>query len=181
VLVVDDSGSMNRMTRARDAALGADLDWMKRNLRDDDEVAVVDFAASAAVRIPVTAVRDLRPDDARVPAPVLSANRTLVQPALTAIARLQPTRCDVDALFLSDGQFTDLPASADAGRRELLADGIHDLLLLVPSRGRGNPPSQFRTAFPGTQADHFDGRNSAESAVAVAEAVARCTGQRLAD
>lgn len=83
VIANDVSGSMSDFAGARDAALHQLVDWAPRNLRPDDELSIVDFAADAAVRLPVSPVRTIGPAAAS-PAVVHDGSETLLAPVLTA-------------------------------------------------------------------------------------------------
>lgn len=180
VLVVDQSGSMADIAGPRDAATGELLAWLPRNLRPDDELAIVDFASTARTRLPATRIADLGPGQAPAPVTVGQTGYTNLGPALSDVAALVPTSCDVDVLLLSDGQFADLPTSPGQGRALLLGAGVHDFHLLVPTENDQDPPAEWPLAFDGTIPAHFDGDDAEASALVVAEAVASCTGQTLA-
>lgn len=179
VLVVDQSGSMQDIAAARDAALAELLGWLPRNLRRTDELAVVDFAASSAARLAPTRVGDLAPGAVAGAVPVEQGSQTLFVPAAQAVASMGATECDVNLLLLSDGRFGDSPADPEQGRRLLLDNGVHDLHLLVPSEDGSDPGPEWGTAFPNVVPLWFDGDDPQDSALAVAEAVAAGTGQVL--
>jgi hypothetical protein len=179
IALVDQSGSMSDQAEARDAADRQLRPWMLRNLRADDEYAVVDFAESAEVRLPPTRVDRLADVDGGRPAAVVQGGYTLLAPPLAAVRSMATTECDVNLLLLSDGQLVDLPADATTGRRMLLDSGVHDLHLLVPSESVGDPPPQWAVGFPDIVPSRFNGLDAEETSVAVADAVAAGTGQVL--
>lgn len=178
VVAVDGSGSMTDYAAARDAALVQLLAWSARNLREDDELAVVDFAATAADRLPVTAARALGNGAVPAAAPI-DTGSTLLAPVLTAIGAQAPSRCDRALMLLSDGQLGDLPTDEAGGRAALAAHDVRDLALLVPGTSI-DVPAEWSTAFPYAPPLRFDGHDPDATAVAFGEAVAAITGQTLA-
>ncbi|NJP33758.1 hypothetical protein [Micromonospora thermarum] len=175
VIVVDISGSMLDFAVPRDRALERLFTWLSANLRTEDELAVVDFAAEAATRVPATDYRA-----ARLPGPTGAAdgNDTLLLPPIAEVARLGATDCDVELMFISDALITDLPATANDGRRLLTTAGVHGIHLLVPGEDM-EISDQWQVAFPAAPPIRFDGDDADDTALALGRAVAAVTGQRL--
>ncbi|MEV6527240.1 hypothetical protein AB0M43_35455 [Longispora sp. NPDC051575] len=178
VVGLDISGSMTLFAKPRDAALEQLLTWVRqpRTLRDNDEVAVVEFAFDAGVRQSATAVTAL-------PAPLQATHvsdgaDTLLEPLLTATSALSPTRCDVALVLISDAQLADLPISPVVGRDRLNRHGVHDLRLLAPGRSI-DVPGQWATGFPEAAPTRFDGANAEETALAFGRTIADLTHQTL--
>ncbi|WBB77297.1 hypothetical protein O7606_13405 [Micromonospora sp. WMMD882] len=175
VMVVDISGSMADFAAPRDRALDRLFSWLGDNLRDGDEVAVVDFAAEAATRVPATDYRTARLTG---PTGAKDGRDTLVRPALDQVRRLGPTTCDTELMFISDAQINDLPGDADAGRRILADTDVHGIHLLVPGE-EVEVDDRWTVAFPSAAPIRFDGNDADETALTLGEAVAAVTGQRL--
>ncbi|WP_035858794.1 VWA domain-containing protein [Cryptosporangium arvum] len=174
-LMVDSSGSMQDYAGARDAALARLVPWLATNLRDTDQLSVVDFAETATVRLPPTTAKS-----AGAPAAtgVADGGGTLLEPALAQVDAFRRTRCETALLLLSDAQVTDIPTSEPAARALLRKHRISDVKLLVPGQGIEVPDS-WLTAFPDAQPRKFDGYDPDATAVAIGRTVAELTGQKL--
>lgn len=178
VIAVDVSGSMSDYAGARDSALGQLVGWSRGNLRPDDELAVIDFAESAAIRLPVTRVDALPAGAASSAIAVPDGRTTNLAPVLDRVREQPGGRCDRALLLLSDAQLADLPATVTDGRTALSAHDVHDADLLVPGEDI-DVPAQWTTAFPAAAPIRFDGHDTDDTAVAFGEAVAVLTGQEL--
>jgi hypothetical protein len=179
VVAVDLSGSMNDYGDARDHALRELLTWAADgNLRADDEIAVVDFAAAAAPRLPVTPVPAAAAAAALTPVPVPDGRFTNLAPVLDTVSAMPAGRCDQALLLLSDAQLGDLPPDEPQGRAVLAAHDVHDVVLLVPGDGIA-VPAAWTSAFPAAPPIRFDGHDADATALAIGRAVAHLTGQTL--
>jgi Mg-chelatase subunit ChlD len=176
VIGTDVSGSMNDYATAREAALGDLLRWVPANLRPGDEVAVVDFADDARVRLPPTAVETVGGPPALA---AVSGGGTEFRPVLDQLATF-PDRpeCDTAVVLISDGMLAGLPAAEIAGLQLLAHYNVHDLRLLVPGEDI-DVPSMWHAAFPSAPATRFDGHDQDATARAFGETIAGLTGQRL--
>lgn len=175
-LVIDTSGSMRDFAPARDAALAQALGWLPHNLRPDDEVAVVDMAAAAQVRlaaVPMTAVPTAVPP----PTGVRDGHDTLLGPPLDAVGAMS-TSCERAVVLFSDDQLADLPRDEGAGRALLQRHGVRTVQSLVPGADVV-VPGQWSVAFPDAAPIRFDGTDGVDTALAIGRAVAAVTGQRL--
>ncbi|SHN44436.1 hypothetical protein [Cryptosporangium aurantiacum] len=176
-LMVDSSGSMQDYAGARDAALNRLVPWLAKNLRDSDELAVIDFAQTANVRLPPTAARSV--GSAPGAPAVADGGGTLLAPALAEVDRFPASKCDTAVLLLSDAQVSDLPLGEPAGRTLLQQHDVSDIELLVPGHAI-DVPAGWTTAFPAAQPRKFDGYDPDATAVAIGRTVAELTGQQLA-
>ena len=177
LIVVDTSGSMRNSAVARDAAFARFLPWTKANLRSDDEVGVIDVAATAAVRlapVPVPDVPDRVPPATGVP----DGRDTLFRPLLAVVDALPPTPCETALLTLSDNQYADLPVDAAEGRALLRAHRVHALRSLVPGAGLAES-AQWPVVFPESGPERFDGTDPDATGLAIGRSFASVTGQRL--
>jgi hypothetical protein len=178
VVASDVSGSMKEAAAARDAAVRTLLDWLPANLRDDDEVALLTFAADVGSVAGPRAVADLRDGDALTPGPATDADHTGWTPVLDAVASLPPSGCDTALLVISDARLSPLPSDADDARAQLSASGVRDLVLLVPSREL-EIPGAWTELYPYAEPTRFDGTHRESTATAVAGAIADVVGQEL--
>lgn len=185
VLANDVSGSMSNYAMAREHALTALLDWLPKNLRSDDEIAVMDFADTAAAKMPPAKVSTLLSGYAMTSGGAMDGGDTLFAPVLTQMDSWPKTNCDIALVLLSDAQFvlsTDppmsMPADADGGRKLAQEHHIHDVQLLVPDPNI-DVPSDWENAFPTAAPLRFNGLDSHETSKAVASAIAGLTNQSL--
>lgn len=173
----DVSGSMADFATARDSAIRTFLMWAPTNLRPDDELGVLAFAADAAWARPPAAVKAAIGSLGSA-AGVHDGRDTLLAPVLDLVARLPRSPCDTTLLLFSDAQLSDLPSDEAAGTATLRTSGIHDVALLVPGKDIA-VPAQWQVAYPAAEPSRFDGHDTDRTAIAVAEVVARLTGQKL--
>lgn len=173
VVANDVSGSMIQFATPRQSALAQFMSWAPANLRADDEVGVLDFAATSVWTRSPRVVSDPTPPGVGAPA----GGSTELKPVLTLLATLPPTACRTAVMFLSDGQVADLP-TVDRSRQALVTARIDDLTLLVPSSGIETPKS-WNQAFPSAVGVVFDGSDADASAMTFAQQTARLTGQSL--
>ncbi|MGW7362662.1 hypothetical protein ACWGI8_04350 [Streptomyces sp. NPDC054841] len=178
ILAIDGSGSMEDCTSARDAALRRFVPWAAANLRSGDELAVVDFATTSALRLSPTPLEHFT--GSLPAAALLDRSDTRLHPVLRTASGMPSTGCRVALVLLSDAQLTDLPNSGVAGQRALEMHRIDDVRLLVP--GLDIPvPGQWTAAFPMTEPVWFNGKNVNAACLAFARTLASLTGQSLAN
>jgi len=187
VLANDVSGSMSNYAAAREQSMTALLDWLPKNLKGDDEVAVIDFAQTAATKIPPTMASTLVSGHTMAGAGVMDGDHTWFAPVLTQMDSWPKTNCDIALVLLSDAQFVlsaendpplSLPVDADGGRHLAQQHHIHDVRLLVPDPGIDVPPD-WENAFPAAAPLRFHGLDSDETSRAVASTIAALTNQSL--
>lgn len=172
VVAEDVSGSMADYALARAQALTAVLAWAPGQLRADDELAVITFAASATTRLQPTPV-----GQTAVPADTAAdGGDTLFTPVVDAAAQFPTTSCHTHLLVVGDGLIFDGVEAGDLTR--LSASGIDSVGLLMPSTDL-DAPEEFLSAFPYAQTDSFDGTDADETALALAQVVATQTGQSI--
>src|SRR5260370_1270642 len=130
VIGVDVSGSMADFAVPRDDALNQLFSWLKKNLRPDDQVAIIDFAAVAEIRMWPTQVASL----GGLPAPTGARDGTYTyfDPILTDIDQFPRTSCDTALVLISDAQLIDLPTTESDRRKLLLDHHVGNSRLLVP-------------------------------------------------
>jgi hypothetical protein len=187
VLANDVSGSMNDYAVAREQALTALLDWLPKNLKSDDELAVVEFAETAVTKLPPATVGTLVPGQGQAGGVVADGMYTWAAPVLAQVDSWPASSCDVALVLLSDAQLvlsaengipTELPSDPDGGRRLALAHRIHNIRLLVPDPDI-TVPSAWQAGFPAAAPQRFDGLDADQTAKSIALAIAGLTGQKL--
>lgn len=178
VIGVDVSGSMRDFAVARDDALQQLFDWVKQNhnLRPDDQVAIIDFAAVAQVRMQPTAVSRL----GSLPAPTGARDGTYTyfQPVLADISQFPSTQCDTALVLISDAQLIDLPVTQVTGQQLLAAHHVGRIRLLVPGAGI-QVGTAWTKGFPAATPLVFDGQDPAATGVALGNTIVGLTGQTL--
>ncbi|HET9894558.1 MAG TPA: hypothetical protein VFQ44_06445 [Streptosporangiaceae bacterium] len=176
VIGVDVSGSMRGFTVPRDDALTELFGWVKTNLRPDDQVAIIDFAAVAKIRMMSTTVADL--GSLPPPAGAEDGYYTYFRPILADVDQLPATRCDTALVLISDAQLIDLPKTQAAGRSLLLAHHISKIRLLVPGAAIQVDPIWVK-GFPSAVPYVFDGTDAEATGLALGRVVVSLTGQSL--
>lgn len=177
VIGVDDSGSMQKISGARDQAFAQLMRWLPKNLRDDDEITVIDFARTAAVRLPTVGAHEVT-SIGGVPSTVQDGRDTLLNPVLDQLATQPASGCRVALVLISDAQLADLPAAEAAGRALAARVHVDDIRLLIPGKDVDVWP-QWNRAFPAAVPVRFDGRNKNKTAIALGRVIAGLTGQRF--
>jgi hypothetical protein len=176
VLANDVSGSMQDFAAARDDALQQLFSWLKKNLRPNDQVAMIDFAAVANIRMQPTQVSRLDSLPAAVGA--TDGTYTYFKPVLADISMFQPTTCDTAVLVLSDAQLIDLPINEAAGQQLLAAHHIDRIRLLVPGAGI-QVGTDWAKGFPAAVPLVFDGLDPQATGLALGTTIVGLTGQKL--
>jgi hypothetical protein len=173
VVLRDQSGSMVGFEVARDGAMAQLASWSREpdTLRADDEIAIIDFAAGAAVAHTATAIADLPDGVAAMP---LASDSTELGEAIALLATLPATTCSTSLIALSDGAITPL---SDQARSGLAAAGVTHVALVLPIDGQA--PAEWVEAFPYGLVVAAPADDADRTANAVARAVASSVGQRL--
>ena len=173
VIAEDVSGSMSEYSAARAQAITALLTWAPGQLRADDELAVVTFAASATTRMQPTPVGQKSSPVADAPSDGVD---TLLTPVVDAAATFPETSCHTHLLVVGDGLISDPVEAGDLAR--LSASGIDSVGLLMPSPDL-HAPEEFRAAFPYAQNRSFDGTDADQTGLALAQVLATQTEQTI--
>lgn len=121
--------------------------WAPANLRPTDELAVLDFAEGARWALRPTTVQHLATVGAKVRATGLDGSWTRWEPVVDRVRSLGAHAGSTSVWLLSDGEYPDYPASADAGRRLLVDAGVASMPLLIPSTS-GRAPDPWEEVFP---------------------------------
>lgn len=176
IIVLDNSGSFARYTHVRDQVLDSISGWAPDNLRGDDQLAVISFASDAAVQLPATQVADLASGAARLTAVTPTGGGTNILPALD-LARGQryTPGAKTSLVVVTDSVITDLDARRVAAA--LTGLDVSSMSVITP---RGVTLTRdWRAAFAGAHQFTADPASEHEVSVALGEAFAVATGQRL--
>lgn len=176
---MDVSGSMAEFATARDAALSQLQQWAAKpdTLRDDDQIAIVDFAFEAKTRLPpVPVAHSALPAANAVP----DGQATLLRPLLGRIKEFPAVKqpCDTVLILFSDAQLSDLPATPAEGISLLRGAGVREVRFLVPGT-KIQVPGEWSQAFPSARPIRFDGLNAGETALTIGRTIADLTRQEL--
>ena len=177
VIGVDVSGSMRDFVVPRDDALGQLFSWVKKNLRPDDQAAIIDFAAVAKIRMWPAQVAHL--GGLPPPAGARDGVYTYFHPILTVLDQFPRTSCDTALVLISDAQLIDLPTAVPAGRQLLLDHHVGKIRLLVPGTAIQVDPT-WTNGFPSAAPYVFDGTDAGATSLALGRTVVSLTGQSLA-
>jgi len=174
VLILDDSGSFQAYTAMRHMALAQVIAWMPTNLRADDTLTVVTFSSTAWVTVPTTTVADLAVNP---PAIVdgSGGGGTLIQPALALAASKVPSGMTASLVVVTDTAISD----ADAAPINALIKHANVATMSVITPKGVQVESAWQSIF-GWEAEFQAAPDQSDQiAVAVGQALAHATGQRL--
>lgn len=174
VIASDQSGSMSEFAEPREQALNQFVNWAPKNLRPDDEIAVIAFA-DRVISVVDPASATTRP---AVGSLQLDGADTLFEPVVAAVAQMPATTCRTALVLLSDGLMSDLTNDAEVARERIRAAGLSDLLLLAPGESIGTPENWTRI-YPYAAPTRFDGTDPNETGLAFGHVLASLTDQRL--
>ncbi|WP_158630655.1 VWA domain-containing protein [Nocardioides daphniae] len=172
-ILLDESGSFTDYDQVRRQVLDQLTEWAPENLRPDDLVTVVSFASDAAVKMPTTRVADLanRPP---AYAPTAPGGGTDIQPALRLLTDgTEATKASVSLVAVTDTMIGD--ADPDAIGDLVHGLGATTMSVITPTGVEGD----WRDAFGWELEINADAGSVDQTALAVGEAFAHATGQRL--
>lgn len=175
VLLLDKSGSFAGYESVRRQALDQLLTWSPDNLRDDDTITVLSFAADAAVEVDTVSVADLRTGRPTPANELLDGSGTMIAHALDLAAE----RADPDYLqslvVVTDTVVTDVePAEMS---RAVAAIGADSMTLILPD-GEGITDA-WAASFPWQFVTTIDSDSADGTALAIGRAIAHATRQSL--
>lgn len=172
-IAADLSGSMSDFAVQRQQATEILVPWLRRNLRGDDQVAMVAFTDQGELLMPATAVAELPPIAPVEPA--LPGQSTEAVPALDLLdVTLDDEGCSATALLMiSDGLLGDRPSDL-AGA--LSRAGITRTYLINPN-GSGRPAELSDPRLSGIRVVALG--DADQQALTYGRAVADLTGQEL--
>ncbi|WP_203750371.1 VWA domain-containing protein [Cellulomonas chitinilytica] len=176
VLLLDESGSFAAYESVRAEAITQLTDWAPANLRADDTLTVVAFTDEAVVRMPTTTVGELAARGAPLSAARAPGAGTSILPALrTALGNVADTGHPRTVIAITDTMVGDADpdAAAEAAAR---LDAI-TMTTITPSGVAVTPG--WRDAFPWAHHVDADADSAGSTSLAIAEALAHATGQRV--
>jgi len=158
----------------RSDALREVVEWAPRNLRDDDELAVISWDSAADLVMPPTSILQLTnvPPNAGIP---LGGNGSNIRDALDLIAQLPVTPCHSALVAITDTLID--PLDGRAVEQALRDAGVGSIGVILPQQGSASPT--WMSAFPSTRIHHAQPDDPTATARSVGEAIAAATGQLL--
>jgi hypothetical protein len=172
-IMLDESGSFADYDQVRRQVLDQLAEWAPENLRPDDLVTVVSFASDAVIKVPTTRVADLanQPVDSSRSA---AGGGTDIQPALRLLTEgTDATRAPVSLVAVTDTMIGD--ADPDIIGHLITDLGATTMSVITPTGVQGS----WRDAFGWEIELKADPDSADQTALAVGEAFAHATGQRL--
>lgn len=172
-ILLDESGSFAGYGQVRRQVLHQLAAWAPENLRPDDLITVVSFAGDAVVKMPTTRVADLadQPDYSTQTAP---GDGTDIQPALRLLVDgTKASDAPVSLVAVTDTLVGDANPDAIAALVERL--GATTMSVITPT----GVEDSWRNAFGWQIELQADPDSGNQTALAVGEAFAHATGQRL--
>lgn len=174
VVLLDGSGSFDQYQAIRREALAEVLRWSETELRPDDTLTILEFAETADVVLPTTAVGAISPSQA-LRQPIYSKTGTSIVPVLQLAAQLRQGTAPSSLIVVTDTEVGDAdPAVVDP---IVAALRVTTATLVRPDDVAVTP--QWAATF-GYELELTADQNSTEStSLAMATAIAHATGQRL--
>lgn len=172
-IMLDESGSFADYDQVRRQVLNQLAEWAPANLRPDDLVTVVSFASDAVIKMPTTRVADIadRPADSTPTAP---GGGTDIQPALRLLSEgTNAANAPVSLVAVTDTMIGDADPDVIG---DLVADlGATTMSVITPI----GVEADWRDAFGWQIELEADADSADQTALAVGEAFAHATSQRL--
>lgn len=175
IVVSDQSGSMRKYARPREAALAQFLEWVPSNLRADDELSVVGFTDHARNLLDPTPVPAL---PAVASQQLDDGQYTRFRPVIESVSAMPASPCRSVLAVLSDGLLVDLDGNPEAARTELRDIGVDELFLLVPDEEM-KVGKEWQETYPYAAPQRFDGDDSDATGLVFGNLLAGVTGQEL--
>jgi len=170
---------MTAFAAPRQQALAYFFAWVPLNLRPYDEVAVLDFAGTAAWTLRPTSVDEIAQGRHTLIDPgVVDQTSTNLRPVLERVAALPFTPARTSVWLFSDGQYGDYPDHETDARHVLAEAGVTTLPLLVPDPTI-TVPTRWSDCFSREVLETFHGLDPHETALALGHATAATTRQHL--
>lgn len=173
VLLLDESASFMGYAPVREEAVRRLAEWAPANLRPDDTVTIVGFAADAVVRLEPTRVSELGGSIHLSSTPV-DGESTDIRPALLLSASAAPRHGSVRTVVA----ITDTIVSDADGAGELIASLDAPTMSVVTPVGVG-VTGEWREAFAWQAAFTADSGSAGSTSLAIAGAIAHATGQEV--
>jgi len=174
VFIVDWSGSFAEYAKLRQQALDQVLRWAPENLRGDDTVSIIAFAGDAVTTLPATTVADVAQGNYQIAAQAPDPHDTHILPALEAAVSLYSGGA-TSLIVLTDTLVDD--ATPEAVNPLIAGLNVTTMSVITPTGVDISQP--WQVSFPWEAAFEAGSGDVRQTAVAVGNALAHATGQRL--
>ncbi|MBX3089869.1 MAG: VWA domain-containing protein [Cryobacterium sp.] len=174
VILLDQSGSMDDFRQVRTDAIDVLASWAPKNLRGNDELALISWADIAATQTSTTPIASLTATTLNQRQFDLGGGTQLL-PAVQQLATLPSTVCRTSLVFISDGEIGQIDQSDLDGA--LSAAGVDSISLVLPNSQAA--PEYWMQLLPYTETFNADQSNSNQTARAMGQAIAAATNQQL--
>jgi len=177
VFLRDDSGSFAGFEQMRNDAIAQVLAWAPNNLRNDDTITVISFASAALVTMPTTLVGDLANNHISPSRGTAKDGRyTNLIPALkSAIDTLPSNKTPTSIIAITDTLIADTQSPEII---ELLSElNVTSMSVILPKGMDLN--DSWASTFAWEAEFRSDPDDTQAIAIAVGQALAHATGQRL--
>lgn len=175
VLLLDESGSFTEYADVRAEAITQLADWAPQNLRADDTITIIAFADTAVTRLPPTTVGQIAAGGYALDEVTDAGGGTEILPALSAARGALPSPRVSTVIAVTDTQVSDLDAGVITG--DLAALHAMTASLITPT-GVGVEP-EWRKVLGWAKELVADPGSAGSTSLALAEALAHATGQRV--
>lgn len=176
VVLLDQSGSMTQFAQVRTDAMSTLSAWVPENLRGNDQLAVIRWAARSETDLTATSIDSLDAAALTPGASDLGGETENVLLAAEQVEAMGPTSCRTALVFISDGELT-TEVDSDALDRVLVNIGADQVSLVLPTSSAA--PEYWAQLFPYSNSFHADPNDANQTARAVGQAIASATGQKL--
>ena len=176
VVLLDQSGSMTQFAQVRTDAMTTLAAWAPENLRSNDQVAVVRWAARSETDLAATSIDSLDSAALTPGTSDLGAETEDVLLAVEQVQAMRPSSCHTALVFISDGELT-TEVDPDELNRVLVDIGADQVSLLLPTSSTA--PEYWMQLFPYSLTFHADPNNANQTARALGQAIGSATGQEL--
>lgn len=175
VLMLDVSGSFAEYASLRQEALEQVIRWAPQNLRANDTLTIISFAESAELTMPTVTMGVLAGRAGSIDPQAVDGVDTLIVPPLEKAASAIPSSGGASIIVLTDTLVTDaVPAQVDP-----LLTALNATTMSVITPAGVDAIASWRESFLWEAEFHADADNPQQTALAVANALAHATGQRL--
>lgn len=174
VVLLDESGSFDSYARVREETIRQLTQWAPANLLPDDSITVIGFADDAVVRMPRITVAELTQHGAPGLTGGDSGGGTEIEPALRTAATADSSRIRT-LIMVTDTHIQD----HDPARVDELIRGVNAVSLSTIIPEGVNISSQWQEVFSWGEVFSADPGSSHDVALAIGEALAHATSQRL--
>lgn len=176
VVLLDESGSFAQYASMRSEALAQLWRWVPDNLRQDDRITVLGFAAESRVMVPTTTVGEVAQA-----APIPASGRaeggsTEITPVLSEAVASVPAGMTTSLIVVTD---TKISSAIDQTVVDELIGKLNATTMSVVTPSDNKPRAEWRQAFPWEAQFTADADDADQIAVAMGNALAHATNQRF--